>query len=245
MLVTVLIAIKNYEEALPIVNGSLELDGNNKGILVQKAVCSLQLGLFRTAVECFEKAGKIYGFSKDIFGDLAACHTFLGNYAEAERCNSQAGITDSVLYNQSLLQLRKGYSIEAWQNYEHGLLNKARIMRKGYEKFEKLPFWEPNKNFDNLVLIGEQGIGDEIMYATIFDDLLKDVKNVYYLCDPRLKPVIMNKFKSIQFLNPGEYLNVSNQAKLAVGSLPKFYRNNEKDFLNKGFYSEKPKLKDQ
>lgn len=52
----------------------------------------------------------------------------------------------------------------------------------------------------SILIWGEQGIGDEIMYASILADVLKSARQVTLECEPRLVPVFARSFPSIQVI---------------------------------------------
>ena len=45
-----------------------------------------------------------------------------------------------------------------------------------------------------LLVIREQGVGDEILYASMYPDLLNKFDNVKIECDPRLVKIYENSF---------------------------------------------------
>ena len=91
----------------------------------------------------------------------------------------------------------------------------------------------------NLLVIREQGIGDEILYGTIYNDLLMSHENVTIECDKRLKNIFCNSFPKFKnsFVEFGKIsLNkdlLNNfDAAIYAGSLGKFFRNDIKNFNN-------------
>ena len=93
-----------------------------------------------------------------------------------------------------------------------------------------------NKKLKILVL-REQGVGDEILYGTMYNDLLKSCKDVTIECDKRLKSIFCNSFPKYKncFIDYGKIsLNKELLEKYDVaiyaGSLGKFFRNKIEDF---------------
>ena len=88
-----------------------------------------------------------------------------------------------------------------------------------------------------ILVIREQGIGDEILYGTMYGDLLNSYKNVTIECDKRLKNIFSNSFQNYKncFVNFRQIsLNKSllknYNTILYAGSLGKFFRNQLSDF---------------
>ena len=56
----------------------------------------------------------------------------------------------------------------------------------------KLPMWDGKP--ERVLLLGEQGVGDEIMFSSCIPDMLQSGAQVTYMCDPRLIPVFERSF---------------------------------------------------
>src|SRR5262249_17488100 len=104
-----------------------------------------------------------------------------------------------------------------------------------------LPFWQGEKGA-RLVVYGEQGIGDEILFASMLPDLLKDCESVVFECHIKLQKLFANSFPGIDtyptredphvtwpVLANGNY-RYNFTHKIAIGSLGKFYRPNLESF---------------
>ena len=128
-------------------------------------------------------------------------------------------------WNLALAQLATGKWETAWDEHEWGLVrNCMRIDRE----LGGVPMWDgsPGKR---VAIYGEQGIGDEIMFASMLPDLLK-TNDVVLECHKRLKTLFEKSFPQIKVYGtreekepqwPGEeYFD----ARLSIGSLGKFYR---------------------
>ena len=135
-------------------------------------------------------------------------------------------------YNKGLAQLETG-------DYENGFIGydlgdrKEKTSARNYT-IDNLPYWDgtPGKN---VVVIGEQGIGDELMFGTIIPDLMKDC-NVVIDAHPRLADMFRRSFPTIDVYgtrkspNYGWGSRYKFDAKVLIGSLAQFYRKNEGDF---------------
>ena len=235
--------LERDEQALIYINLIINIDPLNKDNLLQRAICLLKLGNFRDALDCFHKIGKIYGYNNEINSDIGVCHFHLGEYKKAYKYYKISVEMDSVKYNIAILNLIEGNYKEGWNGFDFGISQGGRILREGHEKFDNLPFWDPNIHSESVVLIGEQGIGDEIMYSTILGDLLESVKEVFLFCDPRIKNLIIRKFKNIKFIDNKSVIDVNRfQSRLPIGSLPKFFRNSEEDFNTSRLVNYKPEV---
>lgn len=134
--------------------------------------------------------------------------------------------------NRALAHLLLGEFSEGWDDYEYMLgNNKARKMKQ----FGKEPEWDGSKD-KNIVIYGEQGIGDELSFASCMPDALRDSKSVIIECDKRLKGLFTRSFPEAKIYGT-RFLDLVSwpeqhqiDASVAVGSLPKFYRRKKEDF---------------
>ena len=130
-------------------------------------------------------------------------------------------------YNMGLAQLMLRQWKVGWANYYNTLGVKHREARD-----YGLPDWNGEKG--TVVVYGEQGVGDEIMFATCLADLAK-TNDIILDCDKRLEslfkrsfdfPVYGTRFKAETPLLD----NHKPDYQLAAGQLPYFYRNSEEEF---------------
>jgi len=96
----------------------------------------------------------------------------------------------------------------------------------------KAPVWDgTNLGSKKLIIWGEQGIGDEIMFAGLLNELVKKGGHVSVECDPRLSPLFTRSFKKFQILSTSEHnLKIKFDAQLPIASLARYFRKNLKDF---------------
>ncbi|MFL7023253.1 hypothetical protein BCS58_02900 [Enterovibrio norvegicus] len=85
-------------------------------------------------------------------------------------------------------------TLEEWDKYyqanELGITCGRRLRYKG-----ELPQWNLNRPKDDIVLVmPEQGVGDEILYFHNLQLVLDNCQKAYVACDPRLESVLSNAF---------------------------------------------------
>jgi len=91
----------------------------------------------------------------------------------------------------------------------------------------------------DVLLVGEQGVGDVIMFASAIPDLMAVAGRVALNCDPRLRGLLANSFPRL------ELLDVQTTARRApefpivmgVGSLGRHFRNRLEDFPGSPYLS--------
>ena len=80
----------------------------------------------------------------------------LSYYELAMTCNNSPKEKIEIQKNLSLCQLKMENFKEGWKNY------KSRVHSDGYISISNLPLFKLNSSFKNVIILPEQGIGDEI-----------------------------------------------------------------------------------
>jgi hypothetical protein len=119
-----------------------------------------------------------------------------------------------------------------WPEYEYGLLCDEREPR-----FQDLPRWQ-GESLDGktLLVCAEQGLGDELMFASIMPEVIAEAAHCVIECDVRLMPIYQRSFPSATILR--RRLPADDTAREAppvdlqvpVGSLPLYRRRHLADF---------------
>jgi hypothetical protein len=134
----------------------------------------------------------------------------------------------TALTTRALSRLATGQWEGGWKDHRHSLGNKFRKIIQ----YKDEPLWDgtPGKH---LVIHGEQGIGDEIMYASCINDAMRD-NSVIVECDPRLAGLFKRSFTCPVYgtrrVNEIEWPNDHEiDATIPCGQLPEFYRKKPED----------------
>lgn len=176
--------------------------------------------------------------------DKADYHTNMGSMfiangtpQDAINCFKQALKHDpenpQAKWNYSLACLEKGDYKEGFEYYDFGDRTERTKERKYTE--QTTPIWDGTKG-QTVCVYGEQGIGDEIMFASMIADLKKDCR-VIIDAHPRLADLFRLSFPGTPVYGTRKTSTPLPWAKLhkvdsriSMGSLGKFYRNKKEDF---------------
>jgi len=156
----------------------------------------------------------------------------LEHYEKALKLNPT---NKTIKFNMSFPYLELGMWEKGWDCYEAGFVSGDRKTRH----YENIPEWDgsPGKT---VIVWGEQGVGDEIMFASCIPDLQKVAKNVIFDCHPRLVKTFERSFgiechgtRKTQYL---DWLPSSGaDASICVSTLSKMYRKSDADFPGTAF----------
>lgn len=150
-----------------------------------------------------------------------------------------------AIWNRSLAYLEKGDYVRGWADYEAGVRSKDRNQRFYHGK-DNTPKWNGEKD-KTIVVYGEQGIGDEIMFASILPDVIKDAK-VIFDAHPRLYKIFRESFPNIYVYGTRKDNELAwplfhkIDAAISIASLGKFYRTKPEDFPGKPYLKTNPIL---
>jgi hypothetical protein len=178
------------------------------------------------AREAFRRAHEIKP-SASTMGNIGVTYLDEGNAVEAIRWVRKAIASDPQFKGgQATLgfaQLSLGNWEEGWKNYEACLGGRFR---------KKLDFGAPDwdgSEVESLIVYGEQGLGDEIMFASCLPDVIQRAKHVTLECDARLEGLFKRSFPTVEVHGTRREEQPWRDgrtwdAQVACGSLPSLFR---------------------
>jgi len=221
-------AITSYERALAIKPDYVEVYYN--------------LGNARWAEERLDEAVAFYERALNMNPGYAEATYNLGNvlraqgkadeallhYGEALKLRpeyAQAG------FGEALTQLFLGQFAVGWQGFEWRWKS---IDHDTPRRVYAQPAWNGEKLASGSLLIwGEQGVGDEIMFAGLIPEVIRTGNRCIVDCEARLKPLFARSFPGAEVVTgclPGSYPELEIASQLPSGSLPGLYRNSNSEF---------------
>jgi tetratricopeptide (TPR) repeat protein len=136
-----------------------------------------------------------------------------------------------IALSLALAQLLQGNFIPGWPNYER------RWQSADHDTPLRTycqPFWKGERLSAGLLLLwGEQGIGDEIMFAGLIPEAVLTAGKCVLDCDPRLKPLFARSFPEVEVVagyDPERFAELDVVAHLPNGSLPGLFRRSSAAF---------------
>jgi hypothetical protein len=136
---------------------------------------------------------------------------------------------DDTGWTLGLLALQMGDFKAGWEGYER---------RWGSKTFNSPristihPQWERGLSLKRPIVWTEQGIGDQILYASLIEALAKEVESVVVLIDMRLAPLLQRgcKAENVTFLPHNAKVKMTDHdSHIPIASLGKYFINNIKD----------------
>ncbi len=211
-------------------------------------------GEYDKALETIKKAALLDDQNPQILNNLGVLYLDCNYLEEAEkslrRCLDNEPEYSEAHYNLGRVLLMAEKFTDGWEHSEwrwscaefpFGLRNTG------------ITEWEGQSLKGKTILVwGEQGIGDEIMFASMIPELNSICGKLLIECDSRLKPIFKRSFDNITIIKRNDLSSElikhwDPDYQISMGSLCKFLRKNTPDFQkNKVRYlKENPELKSQ
>lgn len=227
-------AASSYRRAIEIQPNFAEAH-NNLG------VCLKTQGELDLALESFLKAISLDKNAADAHCNVGVTLQEQGKIDECiqyfERALALSPNRDATRYAFGLMHLQIGNLKDGWAGYEYRWT--------GSDKPVKKPEWQGEPLEGKTILIwGEQGVGDEIMFAGLFGEVAAHAKRCIVACTAKLIPLFSESFSDIEFVSladlHGTGLLNEIDFQCPSGSLARWMRTDQNSFCTQGIYI-KPK----
>jgi Flp pilus assembly protein TadD len=215
-------AVLSYQRAL-------DLDPENAEAWYNLGNARQGQGRLPNAAECYGRAvginpnhGKAHHNLGRTLGDLGRQDEAFTQFQRAFRLDPDNA---EIAFNLALAELLRGDFSAGWVHYE--------------ERWRSVDHDTPMRNYSQplwtgealpggrLLLWGEQGIGDEIMFAGLIPDAVRGVRCVLD-CEPRLQSLFSRSFPGVEVISGDLEQDIA--AHLPCGSLPGIFRTSSAAF---------------
>ena len=177
------------------------LDPAESSNWVNMGRCGEDLWRSDEAMRCYTRAMSLCNHDStkvNLLGNLAALCIDLGDYEKAQEWAKKALRIDpnkaGAKSNLGFTQLALGNWAEGWANYRNNIGTSDR-RRQAYNNPPE-PLWDGSPG-QAVVVYGEQGLGDEIVFASMVDDVAKTCRKVILDCDSRLENLFKRSFPQV------------------------------------------------
>ena len=151
--------------------------------------------------------------------DLNQLDGALFHYEEALRLKPNY---EEAMFNRAILRLNLKNFVEGWRDFEVRIKDKKIINFEFPFNVESVPVWDGVIPCKHLLVICEQGVGDQIFYASMLHQIQAKVEEITVSIDERLISVFSRSFPAINFF--GKQFKFDENlfdAQIALGSLPR------------------------
>ncbi len=227
----VLCELKRHDDAVASHDTALAIEPEYAAAWSNRGLALNELGRYDDALASYDRALDIKPDYAQAWTNRGVVLHDLNRHQEAldnfERALAIVPDHAGAHYNAGICRLAIGDFERGWQGYE---------WRWEYSMKEKNPFpdirkWEGEKNIPSLLIWAEQGIGDQILYSSMLEEMKQYSGNLMVSLDARLVPLYQRSFSDIQFVAHDESLyNEAVEMQIPIGSIGGFLRKNISDF---------------
>jgi tetratricopeptide (TPR) repeat protein len=192
-----------FDESIETLGDACRLRPDEVQWRFELATVHLASGNVGAATSAFEELLGVHPDTARVKAGIAAALTRLGQYARPRRLFEEAiGQSPDDLFihgHYSEFLLRQGEFDRAWPYYEY---------REHYDPWRRslvrgigAPRWrgEPLSG-KRLLITAEQGLGDEIMFSSVYGEMLEEAAECLIECDERLERLFRRSFPAATIL---------------------------------------------
>lgn len=230
-----LLQLGRLDEALASYEKVVRLAPNAAVAHYNRANALQQLRRYDEALQSLKRALKLQprytdalsltGVVLQAMGDTSSA---LEHYDAAIRINPNAA---DAHYNKGLALLTAGEFTHAWEHYEWRLRWDVTVRVGQSRSVDRVaPDWDGKPTSKPILVIPEQGLGDQILYAGMLADLQAIAPGSTVCLEPRLIPLFERSFERLNFSSPFDIdaeqciKDRSFSAQIHIGSLGKYFR---------------------
>jgi tetratricopeptide (TPR) repeat protein len=233
-LAATLISLGKYAQAEAAARKACELNPRSSHARVMLGASLLEQQRLDEAKRIFDEAGALDPRDPLVLRWAAIVEmTFHADFAAAEtilRRGLEIAPQDSGLHiNLARTLLIRQRFAEGWEEYEW---RKRELSRAGLYTNLPSPHWSGIEAPEGIAVavVGEQGVGDEIMFAACLGNLAARASRCVLHCNPRLEALFKRSFPQVEVVGSAPARPIEVDYQIAAGSLPRLFRRRAADF---------------
>ena len=220
-------------EALEDCDRALRIDASHPAVYNNRGIVYMDLHRYDLAQADFEVATRYAPDYPDAHYNLGRVLAYQGRYeqglAELEQAIRLQPDHSQAHLEKAFALYRKGFVAEFWQLY---------AIWRWVGKEEDLsrhnracPEWHPHSTARRLLVWGEQGVGDEVLYCSTLASY-HYAASLTVAADARLLPILERSFPDIQFIDRqrGGSVEASCESQISLGGLARYLRPDSASF---------------
>lgn len=237
------------EKSLSAFRRAIELNPEGVSVHLSLGRFLLRSGWTDEALACFENARRLDPESAEVAAEMADGLSEAGRWSEAiealDFALERRPDWPTAQLNRALLLLTTGQLRLGWERYRWRWKAEPRLERPEY-----LPPWDGRRTDRIVEVVGEQGLGTEVLFASCLPELIDDVGHCIVRCDARLVHLFSRSFPeaTVREKTPAGPDGAANDAPgrgeepsradfvISTGDLPGLYRNSLNDFPCRSSY---------
>lgn len=241
-----------YDEAIAMADAAIAANPDSGAAWLERGTSLANSGRPAEALEAYARATADSGTAFQAWLRQGKAWRTLDKEAEALAAFDQAAAlrpdAAEPVYERGLLRLSLRDFALGWTDYEaRWRWDRFLTTSRGFVPMAMAPHLTLAPTSEALagkrvLLVGEQGIGDQLMFASMLSDLAQVAASVLCLCEPRLIRLLSASCPGVTFMNPsGAQVDSDTiDVVLAMGSLGSAFRRRVEDFPGTAYVTPRP-----
>ena len=228
-----LVALERYRDAIATARTALEREPGSAVLWSCLGYARQSDHDPRAALECYEHALALGAADHELWTRIAMVYQEQGRMEEAVAAYEKAIALkpDDVLarFHLALARLSMRRYEHGWDEYDLRLVSADTTVRIDAQRAWR---GEPLAG-RSIVVMQEQGLGDQIMFASCFGEIIQSASRCVITCAPRLEALFQRSFPGATVLAPAANSSVTVAGidyQVAAGTLPRYLRKSAADF---------------
>ncbi len=240
--------LKNLEKSEKYYTKALEINPDSHRSLNNLAGFYLETNNSEKALKLYKKALRISPNEPTILENISKAYFSLNESLTAKELTKKALKIRSSASGKKMMSyiyFKDKKFTKAWKFFDGRLEDDNFIYKNNSYNLIKNKLLHQRKidPKKQLLIIREQGVGDEILYSSMYKNILENFENTFIETDERLIDLFVNSFGknfTKNFIKLGHFSKNELRFKkidqvLYSGSLGYYFRNNINDFPKKGY----------
>lgn len=234
---TILHELNFFDKAISCFDRVIEVGGDYSEAYCNKGACLYRLQNYEEALSAFDDAlsrdpknAEAHSYKGKTLQALKLYEAALASNEEALRLNPDLADVhlDIAFLHFRMLNFKAG-----WESYEWRWL--ARQETSACLNSSK-PIWNGGSTKERVLVRAEQGVGDQILYSSMLDEMSHLAPKVLVSIDKRMLALYERSFPQLEFMDEAnEVPEDSYDTQISLASLPKYLRTDKEDFRHSRF----------
>lgn len=230
---------KNFDAAVSLISKAKDARPDNFLMHFNLGNALRSAGRLSEASKAFSTALTLRPNHLEAMKNLGNTYKEQNMMVEAIRCYDQILTSHPThahtLYNKGIALLTQGNLSEGWHFYENRLQcdrSDGKHLGHAFPRFA--PDWNGQSLDKPLLILPEQGLGDQIFYGAMLSDLQKTGVESFVCLDGRLQRIFGRSFSNLDFILPTDLNSLDPQqslfgAQIQIASLGRLFRKDRID----------------
>jgi tetratricopeptide (TPR) repeat protein len=228
-------ALFQYEEQKQFALSALTLKPNNHLAKINLALAEMEMGQIELARRLLQE---VIGEDPNHYEAHFILSRFWDNLSdEIQHAKHllQLDPTDAdAKQNLGVMELMRGNLAQGWDHLRCRRNAKTEFNANYYQLL--LPEWDGKTRVSHLVVMGEQGIGDEVFFASLLPEVTAYAEKISLLCHPKLQTLFARSFPAVDCIAVNRLANwskhLSHPAEVCIdsGTLAYYFRHDLQQF---------------